>query len=997
MAKLCFTPFGLLCLVSTVTILTYLHTCTAISIYQYFKLRKEGWTERPRESNSADNDQFSYQLNKNNIFGKMFYYHGVFVAKHYILVILVSLLFAIVLSSFNYRFSFIVDPVHLWTSVKSESYKEKVYFDTNFGPFYRIEISILTKKNTSSEDTIIDKGNLMALGTVYNHLSGMVVEYGSEDSNGNRKKVRLEDVCFKPLAGKGCLVNSALGYFQNNVTSLENQENPVTHIEMCTGTFAYTPICMNDIGMPVDPKVVFGGYEGTDYMKSKSLNLIFLLSLSPSNLEAILAWEQAYLDYWASNPTMDQGIEVAYSSERSLQDEMSKEQFAAVPAAIVSYVAMFIYIVFALGTWKRPYLVNCKFSLALAGIFTVIASILASSGLCSLLGFKATLIISEVIPFLTLTIGIDNIFILVDAFEAMNSMELSFESKLGNALAQVGSSMLVAFVSESTAFAIGLITDMPAVTSFAIYAFFSIAVNFLLQITFFLAVIALDAKRRQARRIDLFCCFSVPQGEEAPSRGDEYTSPFLQNEGSLISSVENRKARSGLLPTFIRTKYLPVVLHPIVKKILVFLFMSMFIMSCMQSTKLKVGLPYDEVLPASSYLTNYFKKLATYQKAGPPFYLLVSEPLDYGSVVNQNKLCSTDALPGGCSSNSLMNEFHTFSLSNDTSFIKGSSLSSWIDAYLLWLDPSSGCCKKTPGGVICTNNSPFSDQSDCSPCLSPADYDSHHRPSKSAFYAYLDIWLTSPCGMECSSCGSSFVINLHLNNSNSSNPEQRIISTRFQGYHRNLVTQSDYIEAITESYQLARKIRETQHIDVIPYSNFYIYFEQYIHIYKNSLTCISLAILCIFLGSLLFLRNVYAAFIVSVIVMMVEIDVVGVMSIWDVSFNALSLVNLIMIMGLSVEFCIHICYAFVETSGSKEDRVFITISNVGTSVIRGIFLTKFVGIVPLAFASSLLFKIYYFRMFFATVAIAATHAFVFLPIILSSFGPRTNHRMFQLY
>lgn len=65
----------------------------------------------------------------------------------------------------------------------------------------------------------------------------------------------------------------------------------------------------------------------------------------------------------------------------------------------------------------RNFLIKTKFILGLAGVIIVIFSLIISTGLCSLMGIKATLIISEVIPFLVLAIGVDNIFILVNVYE----------------------------------------------------------------------------------------------------------------------------------------------------------------------------------------------------------------------------------------------------------------------------------------------------------------------------------------------------------------------------------------------------------------------------------------------------------------------------------------------------------------------------------------------------------------------------------------------------
>ena len=54
------------------------------------------------------------------------------------------------------------------------------------------------------------------------------------------------------------------------------------------------------------------------------------------------------------------------------------------------------------------------------GVILVGVSVVAALGLLSYMGVEATLIIIEVVPFLVLAVGTDNLFILTHAYEVSN-------------------------------------------------------------------------------------------------------------------------------------------------------------------------------------------------------------------------------------------------------------------------------------------------------------------------------------------------------------------------------------------------------------------------------------------------------------------------------------------------------------------------------------------------------------------------------------------------
>ena len=181
-----------------------------------------------------------------------------------------------------------------------------------------------------------------------------------------------------------------------------------------------------------------------------------------------------------------------------------------------------------------------------------------------------------------------------------------------------------------------------------------------------------------------------------------------------------------------------------------------------------------------------------------------------------------------------------------------------------------------------------------------------------------------------------------------------ITTSRLNGYLVDQHSVYSQMSAIHASRKLAKDI-EVQPA-TFAYAESFIFTETELIIMTEMVQNFILDIISVAFISLLFLINpIGVCFVISIIIM-VDVCILGFVNFWNLKVNTVTVVQFVMAVGLVVDYNAHIIHYYLELPKhlSPEVRVVQTLRDIGLSVALGCC-TTFLGIVPLAFASSVIF------------------------------------------
>lgn len=629
-----------------------------------------------------------------------------------------------------------------------------------------------------------------------------------------------------------CTVQSVFGYFKNDLSrfnsSVTTSDNfTVNYLNTLANCFvnAFSIGCLAPYGGPIEPAIAVGGMpppeegQNQDFKLATGIVLTFLLNnkANKSELGPATEWEKLFVDY-LKNFTSDT-MDIAFMAERSIEDGIDEMSEAELWTVIISYCVMFVYITIALGRFRgmRTLLVESKITLAVGGIVIVLVSVLCSLGVFGYLGVETTMLTVEVIPFLVLAVGVDNIFILVHTYNRLDKNKFAtIGDGVGEALGRVGPSILLTAASECFCFLIGALSDMPAVRTFALYATVALFIDFVFQISAFIALMAIDQKRLESARLDLFCCFRT-------------------------SSEISLKASQGFLQKVFESWYTPFLMKKATRVVVALIFLAVSCCSLIVAPSIELGLDQELSMPKDSHIVKYFQFMADLLSMGPPVYFVVESGLNYQNFTDQNLIC------GGvlCNDDSLNIQLYIASKYPEVTKIARPP-SSWLDDYIDWLSISTCCKVNQTDGSFCLSSVTTSA---CKPCEREFD-ETGIRPTVETFNKFIPYFLSDLPDENCAKAGrAAYAAGMNFVSNDSD--EHFVQDSYFMSYHTTVITSKEFYSSLSKARELSDEIEETfrqrgHELKIFPYSIFYVFYEQYLTIWSDALLSLGLSLGAVF-------------------------------------------------------------------------------------------------------------------------------------------------------
>lgn len=218
-----------------------------------------------------------------------------------------------------------------------------------------------------------------------------------------------------------------------------------------------------------------------------------------------------------------------------------------------------------------------------------------------------------------------------------------------------------------------------------------------------------------------------------------------------------------------------------------------------------------------------------------------------------------------------------------------------------------------------------------------------------------------------------------------SSDNSSIISSRIYLFSRNVRTselQADFILNV-------RQIVDSSGLPCTVYTPLFMFCEQYVNMISSALQTVGTAVSAMFVITCFFMPHPLIILIVTTSMLSILTGVFGFIKLWGLDISVVTMIELVISVGFSVDFSAHICHAYLSSpSRDRPSRVREAIDLAGGPIINGACSTV-IGLSLLASSNSFIFQSF-FKVLFLVVLFGLLHGVIIIPIVLTYIGPKVR-------
>ncbi|XP_012938856.1 patched domain-containing protein 3 [Aplysia californica] len=626
-----------------------------------------------------------------------------------------------------------------------------------------------------------------------------------------------------------------------------------------------------------------------------------------------LAWELKFVDFMA---TVDfNSVDWSYSASQSLDLELDKGTAGDVFLFTMTFALMITYasIVSSGGDC-----LSTRALLANGGVVASLLGTLGALGLVTLIGVRYVNIVG-VMPFLTLGIGVDDMFLLMNSWsETAAQTTLSVPQRIGMVFRKAGVGISITSLTDFLSFVVGSTSVFKSVSNFCIYAGVGVLLCYVCNATLFGACLTYHGRRVYSSRHAVTCRPVTKSRAELRGEGHNLCYVYMCG-GSVPRSHGDDQSPCERGP---RSALKRLVLWNPMRVLILIVFSGYLAVAIWGVTELKQGLELKNIVPLTSYVHKY--QVWNNEDFGVklPVSFVQLSPKDHRGA---SSIQSTQELLTKAKQDSQINPVVE---------------KCWLTSY----------------------------------ALSP----SFNTSTDELFFLGLEQFLRE---------NPRFYSDVVLEPQNFS-----VTASRCFVYSYKIVDSNEQAALMSRM----REVADSSPLGVFAFQPAFVYFEQYLAVLPSTLKTVGATIAVMFVVTCLFLPHPIIVTVVMGQVLMIVIGVFGYMSIWGLSLSSITMIQIIMSVGFSVDFCAHVCTAYmISDSPTRRGRATEAMIDASGPILNG-GISSIIGLIALLFTESYIFQSF-FKIMFLVIGFGTAHAVLLIPVVLSFIGPEARPRIRDEY